>query len=148
MSRASSVQVAFEDNQTAMNWLILGGSLVTLVLWANLNDPFNAPKSWILLIAGFWLLGWVITQVKYRWQNFTLRLAIILGCCFWIALAASFIATDNKFIGMFGDYQRRTGFLTYSCLVVFFLGASFLLNLKNLKSLHLATVFVGFLVGI
>jgi len=148
MSKANSAPEVFEDNQKAMNWLILGGSLVTLALWANLNDPFNAPKSWILSISGFWLLGWVIAQVKYRWQNFSLRWAIILGCSFWIALAASFIATDNKYIGMFGDYQRRTGFLSYTCLVVFFLGASFLINLKNLKSLHLTTVFVGFLVGI
>jgi len=148
MSRASSVSEVFEDNQKAMNWLILGGSLVTLALWANLNDPFNAPKSWIVSIAGFWLLGWVIAQVKYRWQNLSLRWAIIFGCSYWMALAASFLATDNKFIGMFGDYQRRTGFLTYSCLVVFFLGASFLINLKSLKSLHLATVFVGFLVGV
>jgi O-antigen ligase len=148
MSKASSAPEVSEDNQKAMNWLILGGCLVTLALWANLNDPFNAPKSWILSIAGFWLLGWDIAQVKYRWQNSSLRWAIILGCSFWITLAASFIATDNKYIGMFGDYQRRTGFLSYTCLVVFFLGAGFLINLKNLKSLHLTTVFVGFLVGI
>jgi tetratricopeptide (TPR) repeat protein len=148
LNGASFEQEVFEYNQKAMKWLILGGSFVTLVLWTNLNDPINVPKSWILCIAGFWLLGWVISQVKYRWQNSCLRWAIILGCCFWIALVASFVATDNKFIGMFGDYQRRTGLLSYSCLIVFFLAASFLINLKSLKSLHLATVFVGFLVGI
>jgi O-antigen ligase len=148
MDRITSMSSVFEDNQKAVIWLIVGGSLVTLALWANLNDPFNAPKSWILSIAGFWLLGWVIAQVRYRWQNSFLRWAIILGCSFWVALATSFVATDNKFIGIFGEYQRRTGFLAYSCLVVLFLAASFLINLNNLKALHLATLFVGFLVGI
>jgi hypothetical protein len=55
-----------ENEKHAIRWLISGGSLVTLAFWAAINDPFNAPKSWILSITGFWLLGWVIAQVRYR----------------------------------------------------------------------------------
>src|ERR1035437_4631241 len=83
-------------NKRAMQWLIGGGALVTLVLWPSLNDPFNSPKSWVLSICAFWLLGWLLFQIKFYFQDKTLKWATICAGAFLLALSVAWIATDNK----------------------------------------------------
>jgi O-antigen ligase len=148
MARDYKARTRFVEDRQAMIWLIGGGSLVTLFFWASLSDPFNAPKSWILSIAGFWLFGWVLFQIKNQWKQNTLRWATILSGAYLVATTVSYLTTDNKYIGMFGAYQRRTGYLSYFCLIVFFLAASFLFDIKRLATLNTATIVVGFLVAI
>ena len=130
-----------------MNWLIWGGSLVTLIFWSNLNDPFNAPKSWILSISGCWLIGWVTFQIKGQWKNNPLKWATVFAFAYLASLSAAFIATDNKYIGFFGEYQRRTGLLSYLCLITFFLSACYLFNLRSLNLLEEVSLVIGFLTG-
>jgi len=130
-----------------VNWLIWGGSLVSLFFWASLNDPFNAPKSWILSIAGFWLLPWVLFQIRTQIETIPLKWATIIAGSYILALTAALMATDNKLQGIFGDYQRRTGFLSYSCLLVFFLAASYLFRLTNIEIIEKTTVLLGFIIA-
>ena len=134
--------------KSAQRWLIWGGALVTLVMWLSLNDPFNSPKSWILSIAAFWLLGWIIFHFKHFITDRTLKQATILALLFVLALAAAWIATDNKFIGFFGQYGRKTGFLEYLSLIIFFLAAAYLLRLTRTAVLERAVVFMGSALGI
>ena len=141
-------KVALAQGNQAMNWLIWGGSLVTVFFWTPLNDPFNAPKSWILSIVGFWLLGWVLFQIKTEIKSQPLKWATISAGFYLLTLTASFIATDNKYVGMFGDYQRRTGYLSYFCLLVFFLSSSYLFRLKNVEILQKTLVLLGFITGV
>ena len=104
MAKSKVVQksAGISDRQ-AMNWLLVGGSLVTLFFWAPLTDPFNAPKSWILSISGFWLLGWIGFNWKKFSGNKTMWIAGLLSAIYVATLFVAFVATDNKFIGMFGD---------------------------------------------
>jgi O-antigen ligase len=148
MLRENKANTKLVGERQAMNWLIAGGSLVTLFFWTNLNDPFNAPKSWILSITGFWLLGWVLFQIRYQCKQSTFRWATIVAAAYLLAITVAYLATDNKYIGMFGEYQRRTGYLSYFCLIVFFLAATYLFNLQKLVTLDVATILVGFLVAI
>ena len=145
--QAPKVENGFQEKR-AMGWLIRGGALVTLGLWFALSDPFNSPKMWVLSVTGFWLFGWVALQFKYYIKNQVLKQTTILSLIFAITLAAAWIATDNKFIGFFGQYQRRTGFLEYFCLLVFFLTAAYLLRLHRLAMLERTMVFLGSLLGI
>ena len=87
----------------AMRWLIWGGAVITLLVGFPLNDPFNAPKSWALSISAFWLLGWLGFNFKHYTQDRVLKQATLLSAIFVITLAAAFLATDNKFVGFFGD---------------------------------------------
>ena len=137
-----------EKEGQAIHWLIWGGILVSLFFWVNLNDPFNAPKSWLLSIAGFWLLGWIAFQVKDLRKSKPLKWAIFFASIYFLAISASFIATDNKYIGMFGDYQRRTGYLSYVSLIIFFLAASFIFDLCQLSLFCNAILIVGALTGV
>ena len=138
---------SFAD-KSALRWLIWGGALVTLGLWFSLNDPFNSPKMWVLSVAGFWLLGWILLQFKYFIKNPTLKITTILSLIFIVTLTAAWIATDNKFIGFFGQYGRRTGLLEYMCLIIFLLSAAYLLRLHRMAMLQTTTVFLGSLLGI
>ena len=149
MAKSKVVQksAGISDRQ-AMNWLLVGGSLVTLFFWAPLTDPFNAPKSWILSISGFWLLGWIGFNWKKFSGNKTMWIAGLLSAIYVATLFVAFVATDNKFIGMFGDYARRTGFLSYFSLTVFFLAGAYLFRLNRIEIFERVTIVVGFLLGI
>jgi O-antigen ligase len=136
-----------EESRQAMNWLVWGGSLVTLFFWTTLSDPFNAPKSWVLGIAGLWLFGWLLFQVKAQIKDRVLFWSTVLAGVYALAFLAAWLATDNKYIGFFGDYQRRTGFLAYFSLIVFLVAASYLFRIKRIVLLEFAGVLVGFITG-
>ena len=132
----------------AMNWLVVGGSLVTLFIWANLNDPFNAPKSWVMFVAGSYLAAWCGFQIKDALNEKVLQIACYLSASYLVVLFVAFLFTGEKFVGLFGENARRTGFLTYFCLTVFFLSASLLFRLSNLRRFDYVTLIVGPIVGL
>ena len=132
----------------ALNWLLVGGSLVTLFIWANTNDPFNAPKSWVMFIAGAYLAGWAGFQIKDALRDSVLKIALILSGAYLVLLFLAFLFTNEKFVGFFGENARRTGFLTYFCLTIFFLSAALLFRLSNLQKFDFVTLIVGPIVGL
>jgi O-antigen ligase len=134
-------------SRQAINWLLVGGSLVSTFLWATLEDPFNAPKSWILYCVGFWLAGWIGFNARSRWSNSFDRRTLIISGSFALTLIAAFLATDLKMQGLFGDYARRTGLLTYLSLILFFVAGSMLFSLSNVAIFDRVTLIVGFIIG-
>ena len=132
----------------AMNWLLVGGSLVTLFIWSNLADPFNAPKSWVMAVAGAYLAGWAGFQIKGALKDSVLRITLLLSGGFIFVLFLSFLFTGEKYVGFFGENARRTGFLTYFCLVVFFFSAALLFRASNISRFDLVTLIVGPVVGL
>jgi len=144
---SEKVSNTFEDRR-AMRWLIWGGSFTTLVMWLALNDPFNAPKSWVLSISAFWLFGWLIFNFKNYIGNKTLRQASILAATFLATLVIAWLATDNKFVGFFGQYGRKTGLLEYFSFLIFFLVAAYIIRLHRTAVLENAIVVVGSVSGI
>ena len=58
------------------------------------------------------------------------------------------MATDNKYVGLFGEYQRRTGYLAYLCLVIFFLAACFIFNTRQLSLFGNAVLLIGLLTSL
>ncbi len=137
----------FSDRR-AMRWLIWGGAFTTLVMWLALNDPFNAPKSWVLSISAFWLFGWLIFNFKNYIRDKTLRQASIVASIFFFTLVLAWLFTDNKFVGFFGQYGRKTGLLEYFSFLIFFVAAGYLIRLKSTKVLENAIVFMGSTLGI
>ena len=148
MAKLNSRQQNTPKARTGINWIIWGSALSTLVLWTTINDPFNAPKSWVLSITAFWLLGWVLFQVKDQCKVETLKWATMLSGFFILTLTLAYIATDNKYIGFFGEYQRRTGYLTYISFAIFFLASAFTFRLNKIVKFEIAGAITGFLVAI
>ena len=78
----------------------------------------------------------------------TLKWAIIISGVYLLVLSGALISTDNKFIGFFGEYQRRNGFLSYASLIILFLTACFLFRINNINRLERCGAYTGFAVGI
>lgn len=137
-----------QGKRLPLNIVVGASSLITLFFSPSFNDPFNAPKSWILSVAGFWLLGWCIFHAKTYWSQKPLKWVTIISGAYLFTMSASLLASNNKFISFFGEYQRRTGYLSYLCLIVFLLASSYLLRLNNISKLVKAMVIVGFFVAV
>jgi O-antigen ligase len=131
-----------------MSWLLIGASVVSLFFWTNLQDPFDAPKSWAIFIAAAYLTGWVAFQGSTAFKDKTLRIAGILTAAFVVSFFVAFLFTGEKFVGFFGEHGRRTGFLTYFCLTVFFLSAALLFRTTNISNFDRVTLVVGPLIAL
>ncbi len=88
-------------------------ALVTISFLPNLMDPFILPKSAILVVGSIWFaLNSIKPRVKLvlRPLNVTL-LALIL----WLLILV--VASDYKWISLFGVNGRATGILFYTALI-------------------------------
>ena len=130
--------------KSSINLVLVGLSSVTLLFHSGLQDPFNAPKMWLLFIFGAWLLGQLIGGLirEVRSKNLTLSSKIVLGITsvFLLFNLLAFVFTDSKYVGLFGDYQRRTGFLTYVFLATFFLFTSRRIRFSDGLRIHYWTL--------
>lgn len=91
--------------------------LVSVFIWVPLQDPFNFPKFLLLLIIGS--LG--LPFIAYSWQARDQRLLFGLSGAFVAALLLATVASDVRFMSVFGVHGRNTGLLSYLALVSIFL---------------------------
>ena len=127
----------------SVRWLLGGLSAITLYFQSNLADPFNSPKFWILMLVAAWSIGNIsryrhlIMSNKYlRFQN-----SLILIFIFTALLATLF--TDSKYVAVFGDTQRRNGFLSYLSLAIILIATSLQMNWFNIKRFFTTTYFIA-----
>jgi O-antigen ligase len=135
-----------------INWLLTCLFLVTLYFQTNLADPFNSPKSWILFITASWLVGYIVSSKEIIFSNLNLKWFLYILSLFIFGLTFSTLMTDFKYVALFGDTQRRNGFLTYLSLAVILLAAAVFTRTYNihkfflvLKLITIITVLYGFM---
>lgn len=91
--------------------------LVSVFIWVPLQDPFNFPKFLLLLLIGS--LG--LPFISFSWQKRDQRLLFGFSGAFVIALLLATIASDVRFMSVFGVHGRNTGLISYLALVSLFL---------------------------
>jgi len=126
-----------------IRWILGGLIAVTLYFQTTLADPINSPKSWILSITAAWLCGYV---VSFRKIIFSLRPVkniayLIAAFLFFMALATIF--TDLIYVGIFGETQRRNGFISYFSLGIILVATSIFMRITNIKKLFFVAYFIG-----
>jgi hypothetical protein len=94
------------------------------------------------------LIGWVAFQIRNQWKQHALKWATTIALSYLAALTLAYLFTDNKYIGFFGEYQRRTGFLTYLGLITFFLTSSYIFRLNNISTIEITAICCGFAIGV
>lgn len=139
----STVQIKKADFLIPSRWLFGGLALVTLYFQTNLADPFNSPKLWVLLILACWLSGYIFSfrKVVFSIKPITNLSYIVFTFVFFALLATVF--ADFQQTAIFGDTQRRNGFLSYFSLAIVMIAASIFVRIFNIKNLYLASYFVG-----
>ena len=60
MKQSSQIKKSADLNP--VKWILGGLIAVTLYFQSTLADPFNSPKSWILLIVAAWLVGHIFSS--------------------------------------------------------------------------------------
>ena len=65
--------------------------LVTIYFNSTVQDPFNAPKFWVLLIGAAWLFGYLISYLRENNVQGIIKKSIVL-----VIIFISFVVTDTK----------------------------------------------------
>ena len=131
MNKTKGIKV---EKSSAINFIYIGTVIIILYFNPNLQDPFNAPKLWLLMILAASLLGFLVFPTpKYTNQiNSKLRLILIVFC---FSGFASAVFSENQLISFLGENQRKNGFATYLSLALLFYAAAKVINLANLNKL-------------
>ena len=107
------------ENSSIIWWIFGGCAITTLYFTSKIQDPFNSPKMWIIILISAWLTGHIIANNQKSFKNIDIKIfASLLGCFLLFGLIAA-ITTDISYTAFFGENQRRNGFLTYLALIVF-----------------------------
>ena len=131
------------ENSSTLYWLFAGAAAITLYFNPSIQDPFNAPKLWLLLIVASWLLGHVIAKVSHIKKTKTLSNFSIIVIVFSVTALFSALKTDVKYTAFFGENLRRNGYLTYLSLSIIALSAALYVRFINIKKLISISAIVG-----
>jgi O-antigen ligase len=131
------------ENSSTLYWLFLGAAAITLYFNPSIQDPFNAPKLWVLLIVAFWMLGHLVTNIYQIKNNKTLLTFTIIVTVFSILAFISAFNTDVKYTAFFGENLRRNGYLTYLSLCIIAISAALYVRFINIKRLIVISAIVG-----
>ena len=127
-------------------WVLYTGVITaTFYISTVSEDPFNTPKFLILLLTAGWLLGHLVQSyfksgVKRR--SFDSKI-LLLTTLFISSQVIALIFTEVKFIGIFGDTQRKNGFLTYLALSIILLYCAKFLRFTDAIKLTRIAIFSG-----
>jgi O-antigen ligase len=136
------------ENSSIIWWIFGGSAVTTLYFNPKVQDPFNAPKFWLLMIIASWIIGHLVTNIfQIRDNNVILRFAIIVSL-FSIFAFVSALKTDFKYVAFFGENLRKNGFLTYLSLSLIALGAALFVRFTNINRLITVSGLVGMLLVI
>jgi O-antigen ligase len=126
-----------------VGWLVAGLAITTLYFQTNLADPFNSPKMWIIILLASWLAGYVFSFRKLIKEIVVLRNLTLIVCFFAISSLVVTLLSDFKYVAIFGDTQRRNGFLTYLSLSIIMISAALFFRSFNANRIYVTTYFIG-----
>lgn len=133
-------------SSSPVKWIF--GSLISVTLYFQINlvDPFNSPKSWIVMLVGSWLLGYLWIDRKIVKSNFVIRTLFYLTLLFVFGALLSTLFADLYERAIFGEVMRKNGFLTYFALAIIMVIAAINIRLIHLRALIKVTFLILLLV--
>ncbi len=158
MGQASVIRYAYAvknkvvksaDTDSGILWVLLFGSAITTLYFnSKIQDPFNSPKLWIIMIMASWTTGHLLTKARTRTLQPKSRISFILTMLFTLSLLLSMLNTEQLYVGLFGENMRRNGFLAYLSLAIIFLATVIYFNSKYINRLNSIAIFVGLVLSI
>ncbi len=127
--------------------LLTGAAITTLYFNTKIQDPFNSPKLWIISLLAAWSAGHIFAKRKMLFSGENKVLTIVMASYLGIGLIA-LIQTDSFYIGLFGESQRRNGYLNYLSLGIILLIASIVFRFNSLNKIYLVTLGVGAILSV
>ena len=109
--------------------------LITILFYSKIQDPFNSPKFWILILSASWLLGHLAkSKVKFtEGDNKFYTKVFLVTILYLFFMTISSVLSYNKQVSFLGETFRRNGTLTYVGFVIFFLTTAKFIRFENIK---------------
>ena len=135
---AKTANLPKSQGDKAVWWVGCFLFLVTIYFNSRAQDPFNAPKFWVLLIGAAWLSGYLISYFRENKKNLqgVIKKSVLLVIIFISFATISMVMSKNNFIALFGDNMRKNGYLTYFSLSIIFLVTVFYVRNNNLIKIY------------
>lgn len=126
-----------------IRWILASLFVVTLYFQSTLADPFNSPKLWILLISAAWLTGYIFSFRKIIFALKPINRLFYIVFVFLVFLLISTFVSDFSYIAIFGETQRRNGFLQYLSLSIILVATAIFVRTFNVKKFFTVTYFIA-----
>ena len=139
----SAALVKNSSDSNPIRWILGGLIAITLYFQTTLADPINSPKSWILSIVAAWIFGYIVSFRKIIIEVKPVKNITYLVLLFLFFLAFATVFTDSVYVGVFGETQRRNGFISYLSLAIILVATSVFIRIKSIKKLFFTTYFIG-----
>ena len=136
------------NNSGPLWWLIGGTGFVTLYFNPRIQDPFNSPKLWSLLVISAWLLGHIVSNLRFIQKSKNSKITISLIIFFILANLFSTLMSDNRYVSFFGENFRKNGFLDYLCLGIILISAVLFINFDYFNRIIGVSIFVGLVLSV
>jgi O-antigen ligase len=136
-------KVKNSGDNSPITWLISGVAATTLYFQTNLADPFNSPKMWIIFLLSAWLSGYLVSYRRIIIKVFAVKQTVYLALFFILSALVATIFSDHVLISIFGDTQRRNGFVSYLSLAVITVAAAVFFRVSNVKRIFNMAYLVG-----
>jgi len=127
-------------------FVLVSAGIITLFFFTSIKDPFNAPKLWLTILGGAFLMGHLLSDLllkKFTDGRKEIKILGFIVLSFTSFLFIAALATNVKYVAFFGESQRNTGFLAYFFLAIFLLSAAKHIRLKNISTVYITGISVG-----
>ena len=138
---AKKKNIKASSNFSAQWVLVLGASLITLYFNSKIQDPFNSPKLWLLVLLSAWLCGHLATNLNSLYKYY--KTELFIASLFLLTGFISLVLTSPLYTGFFGETQRRNGFLSYLCLIIVFLATVLKFRFEFTSRFTIVVIFTG-----
>ena len=120
---------------SATTLIFLGTAIIVLFFNPNLQDPFNAPKLWLLMLLAAALFGYLLFPNKNNSNQINSKLKYTL-VIFVVSGFISVVFSKNQLISMLGETQRKNGFATYLSLAIIFYVTARTIKLRDISKFN------------
>lgn len=115
-------------------WIFGGTLAVTIYFDTQVQDPFNSPKIWVLMLVAGVLASYVATEKTHLSTEskriFAITKIIIILFALTILLMASL--SYDKQTALLGESFRKNGFITYLAFSILFIAAVKFIRYENI----------------
>lgn len=109
---------------------------ITLYFGTQLQDPFNTPKLAILIVLAVGLTPYLFERSTNQFKLFLIERLIIYLLI--MGFTISTLLTNDKYVAIFGESQRKLGYLTYLGFIIVFLISMKYFEISNIRSIYTA----------
>ena len=119
-----------------IKFILIFSVAITLFFGTQLQDPFNTPKLAILIVLATGLIPYLFESTNNQFKLNHLERVLIFSLI--IGLLVSTLLSSDKYVAIFGESQRKLGFLTYVCFIIVLLIGLKYFNRTNIKLIYTA----------